>query len=141
MDGKVIQRIAKFQIFSLVTGSPLVQLDGLDAATDDDHLLQLHDTLGPLPPSITDRWDRYGLYFDAEGRQKRNTPIREGCDIEFDDLCKPLRERLEVRPEDMSEVEAADLYVMLCKMLAYDSAQRPGAEELLKEVWNLTSNV
>jgi hypothetical protein len=123
------------QVFSLVTDSLLVQLDGLDSATmDDDHLLQLHDTVGPLPRSITHRWDRYGLYFDVDGRQKRNTPVV--YEVEFDHSRKPLRQRLlEMRPENMCETEVADLYTMLSKMLAYDPAGRPGAEELLKEVW------
>lgn len=125
------------QIFSLVTGSSLVQLYGPHRATvDDDHLLQLHDTVGPLPRSITRRWDRYGLYFDVDGRQKRNTPVDEGYEVEFDDSRKPLRQRLlEMHPENMGEMELADLYAMLSKMLAYNAARRPGAEDLLKEVW------
>lgn len=103
---------------------------------DDDQLLQLHDTLGPLPQSITDRWVRHSLYFDKEGRQKRNTPASEEYEVEFGEPLKPLRERLlEMRPDDMGEAEAEDLCKMLYKMLAYDPAQRPSAEELLKEVW------
>jgi hypothetical protein len=64
----------------------------------------------------------------------RNTPVR--YEVEVDYSRKPLRQRLlESRPKNMGDVEVADLYVMLSKMLAYDPVQRPGAEELLKEVW------
>lgn len=72
-----------------------------------------------------------------DGHQKRNTPVV--YNKEFDDSHKPLREcLLEMRPENMSEAEVADLYVMLSKMLAYDSVQRPSAKELLKEAWMVT---
>ena len=112
-----------------------MQLNGQDCATiDDDHLLQLHDTVGPLPRSITDRWDRHDLYFDAEGRQKRNTPV--GYEVEFDHSRKHLGQcLLKMHPEDMGEAEVADLYTMLRKMLVCKPARRPNAEKLLKEAW------
>ena len=103
-------------------------------ATTDDHLLQLHSLLGPLPSSIAELWPRYNQYFASDGHQIRNLPI--GADEDDIPFCQSLGECLfENRPEDMDEGEAEELVMMLSKMLKYDPAERMEAGELLKEPW------
>ncbi|KAF8433380.1 kinase-like domain-containing protein [Terfezia claveryi] len=125
-----------YLILSLVTCAEALDLYLLHVgkdATDDYHLLQLHDFLGPLPPSITRLWVRYDQYFDSLGEQIRNTPI--GVE---DVVSTPQTLRgflFENRPLDMTESETDDLLTMLTKMLRYEPAHRVGAEEALREPW------
>lgn len=118
-----------------MTGALAVQLypqHGEDA-TDDHHLLQLYELLGPLPPAITRLWPRYDQYFDSHGKQIRNTPI--GIDGIVPTM-QTLREFLcEYRPTDMTDLETDDLLAMLTKMLRYEPAERISAGEALQEPW------
>ncbi|KAF8458760.1 kinase-like domain-containing protein [Kalaharituber pfeilii] len=125
-------------VFSLVTRCELVRL-GIwthdTVALDDDHLLQLHDTLGPLPPSVTKCWSRHSLYFDSQGHQRRNTAINAGYNSEFVEW-KSMKERfMEFRLEDMSVEEALICLDMLEHMLAIEHENRSGAAELLRHPW------
>ncbi|RPB17997.1 kinase-like protein [Terfezia boudieri ATCC MYA-4762] len=135
LDEKIdIWSIGFLTLFLVTDAVPLdLYLEDGEDATDDHHLLQLHDLLGPLPPSITRLWVRYDQYFDSHGQQIRNTPI--GVD---DVVSSPqtLRGFLsENRPLDMTESEMDDLLTMLTKMLRYDPADRVGAAEALREPW------
>ncbi|KAF8466328.1 kinase-like domain-containing protein [Kalaharituber pfeilii] len=125
-------------VFSLLTDNELMQLDfWIDdtVALDDDHLLQLHSVLGPLPPSVTKYWSRHSLYFDSQGCQRRNTAINAGYSCEFVEF-KNMKERLmESRPEGMSVEEALMCLDMLEHMLAIEPENRSGAAELLRHPW------
>ncbi len=68
-------------VFELLTGSPLfVRLEGLDGdaeadeQTNDEHLIQLTEVLGPLPAALAGRWRRRESYFSPDGERLR---IRE----------------------------------------------------------------
>lgn len=69
-------------VFELLTGRPLfVRLEGLDGdaegdeQTNDEHLIQLSEVLGPLPAALAGRWRRRESYFGPDGERLR---IREG---------------------------------------------------------------
>ena len=59
-------------VFELITGSPLLFVsppwdedDDVDA--DDEHLLGMHDVLGPLPSHVLSEWARSDMHFDQNG--------------------------------------------------------------------------
>lgn len=59
-------------VFELITGSPLLFVsppwdedDDVDA--DDEHLLGMHDVLGPLPSHVLSKWARTDIHFDQNG--------------------------------------------------------------------------
>ncbi|KAK4144217.1 kinase-like domain-containing protein [Dichotomopilus funicola] len=76
-------------IFELLTGRPLfIRLEALDGdgdgdgddtegneQTNDEHLIQLSEVLGPLPAGLAGRWRRRERYFGLEGERLR---VREG---------------------------------------------------------------
>ncbi|KAI1052516.1 hypothetical protein LB507_007565, partial [Fusarium sp. FIESC RH6] len=53
-------------IFEVITNTRLFQIP--DTNKDDEHLLQLHERLGPLPEGLFSQWKRSELYFTPEGR-------------------------------------------------------------------------
>lgn len=59
-------------IYELVASRQLFcveQLEGgsLDEMTNDDHLMQMNEILGFMPPSLTSQWRRASSYYDKEG--------------------------------------------------------------------------
>ncbi|KAL2021757.1 hypothetical protein VTK56DRAFT_6700 [Thermocarpiscus australiensis] len=62
-------------VFELLTGQPLfVRLEALDGnefdeETNDEHLLQLTEVLGPLPEEFVSRWRRRDKYYGPDGRR------------------------------------------------------------------------
>lgn len=61
-------------IFEMLTGSSLfllVEFGYTNSELTDDHMIQLVNILGPLPPAIQARWERYSRYYDSEGTQIR----------------------------------------------------------------------
>ncbi|KAH6631052.1 kinase-like domain-containing protein [Chaetomium sp. MPI-SDFR-AT-0129] len=87
-------------IFELLTGRPLfIRLEALDGGdddgeadtegneqTNDEHLIQLSEVLGPLPAGLAGRWRRRERYFGLEGERLRvREGGREGSDMGEDD--------------------------------------------------------
>ncbi|KAF8460080.1 kinase-like domain-containing protein [Kalaharituber pfeilii] len=125
-------------VFCLLANDELVQLGFWEhdtVALDDDHLLQLHSVIGPLPLSVTRCWSRHSLYFDSQGCQRRNTAINAGYDCEFVELKNMKEWLMESRPKDMSVEEALICLDMLEHMLAIEPENRSGAAELLRHPW------
>ena len=63
-------------VFELLTGSTLfVGLEGLDGdemadeMTNDEHLIQFSEILGPLPGGFAARWRRRDRYYDEDGKR------------------------------------------------------------------------
>ncbi|KAK3899013.1 kinase-like domain-containing protein [Staphylotrichum tortipilum] len=76
-------------VFELLSGRPLfVRLEGLDGdaegdeQTNDEHLIQLSEVLGPLPAALAGRWRRRESYFAPDGERLR---IRERGGDDDDD--------------------------------------------------------
>lgn len=98
--------------------------------TDDDYLLQLNDILRPLPDSMVKLWPRFSKWYTPD--RKRLQPygdeepyIHDSIEIMFANNKSP----------EIGDEEAAILVPLMRRILEYDPAQRPTAEELLKHPW------
>ena len=72
-------------VFELLTGSTLfVRLEGLDGdemadeMTNDEHLIQFSEVLGPLPRDFAVRWRRRDRYYDEDGKRLHVINKRRG---------------------------------------------------------------
>lgn len=132
-------------VYQLLTGLPLFTVAGYDsgeeAAADDDHLLQFSCALGPLPRDILSKWSRSPLYYDAEGRLQRHTPLpQDGEEDDDDEDDDPDSLSLEgqfrmYKGSDVGEAEAGVITDLIRSMVQYDARQRPTASELLRHPW------
>ncbi|KAJ4141739.1 hypothetical protein NW768_000956 [Fusarium equiseti] len=116
-------------IFELITETPLFQIP--DVNQDDEHLLQLHERLGPLPNDLFSQWARSSLYFNSEGRMSNRGAVEgsRGC---MEDLVDELR-------PDLSGMEAQQVKMLISWILRYDVDKRPSAIEILRNPWFTTS--
>lgn len=78
-------------VFELLTARPLfVGLEALDGdeqadeETNDEHLIQLSEVLGPLPAELALRWRRRDRHYGADGKRLDTTPWCGGSDMEED---------------------------------------------------------
>ncbi|KAG8622769.1 hypothetical protein KVT40_009280 [Elsinoe batatas] len=133
-------------LFEVFTGQPLFSLldvnferidnDAFAETQDDDHLLQMTSTLGPLPPAMFEKWPRRMRYFDADLKlvrtdvgksQEPQGPVYVG---------KTLEQRFrKSRPPSMTAEEADAIVEVLRSALQYDPALRPSATKLLSLGW------
>lgn len=109
---------------------------------DDDHLLQLHNILRPLPDSLMRAWPRASAWFDSEGNPVPQADMDEsgnGEKLEGEDrlgVYDTLEQRFaKAKPADIDDDEAAVVCKLIREMLAYDPAERPSAADLLKHPW------
>lgn len=133
-------------LFEVFTGQPLFNLsnfnpgqyddDDLLQMNDDDHLLQMISTLGPLPPAMFERWPRRMRYFDANLDLIRTdvgkSEIPLGAIHVGDTLEQRFRKRM---PRGMTEKEETHYIYILRSALQYDPTNRPSAAELLNLDW------
>ena len=137
-------------LFEIVVGQPLFSLppfnpfgqvrvssdDQFLHMNDDDHLLQMISTLGPLPPAMFEKWPRSMRYFD----QDRNI-IRTDVGMSDDPLGpvhigQLLEQRLQsYRPQEMTSDEGNHILHVLRSALQYDPTKRLSATELLSFSW------
>ncbi|KAK6384336.1 hypothetical protein LTS17_001899 [Exophiala oligosperma] len=124
-------------VFEILTGASLFSVMLLhkdhQGRTDDDHLLQMNDILGPLPDIwLQERWPRAQTYFG---------PNRERLGPYADDQERPyIDDPLEVRfkehkPDDIDDVEADVITSLIRSILRYEASQRPTADDLLEHPW------
>lgn len=121
--------------YEFLTGTPLFSVLGgaldLDAC-DDDHILQMHDVLGPLPMHICRHWSNRHRYFHDDG-VLYNTVVQGPEAInQMQTLEKSFMQH---RPEDMDDVEAKSVLTLIRSALTYQSNQRPSSEQLLQHAW------
>jgi len=127
-------------LYELLTGNVLFQVSGLtdipQEENDDDHLLQMIDTLGQPPPEIFARWSRHAKYFDKNLKLIRS-------DVSLSDFTggdpfrgPSLEEAFEEsRPEGMDAEECAHVLGLLRKTLQYQPDLRPSTAGLLDDEW------
>lgn len=126
-------------IFEFVAGQPLFLTPGYpdEEEDDDNHLLQLHDILGPLPDHLYSRWMRSSRYFDANGVQFNSylEEMPQGTDL-LDVKGLPLEQFFDsLKPEEMTDDEANDVKSLLRQILQYDASKRPTTKEILQNPW------
>lgn len=133
--------------------------------TDDHHLQQMTDVLGPLPSAMREKWPRHDLYYDRDLRKIRSEVTGEdatdGSDDEAQDadedetLDKDMEEEkdigeekaevyvfpsleqrfVESTPPEMDEAEAREVIALIRRILQYEPRRRPSVEDVLKEPW------
>ncbi|KAH6980857.1 serine protein kinase [Ilyonectria sp. MPI-CAGE-AT-0026] len=130
-------------VYELITNTQLFPVapygEGQETEEDDDHLLALNDILGDLSSDIMALWPRSGRWFGPDG-ERLNPRAELPAD---DDLFNPelhVDDSLETlfgqnKPDDVDEAESAVIIALIRRILNYDPALRPTAEELLEDPW------
>lgn len=129
-------------MFECLTGVKLFDLSAWPAGgeeADDTHLLQMFDTLGPLPEELFARWTRRERYF-GPGRRRLNSHPQASWSKPGTPVSSYVWPTLEARfwerlPDGMGnqDFDRAVSFVRLA--LQYDPAHRPSAPELQLHAW------
>ena len=126
-------------IFEFITGEPLFLAPGYgnDDKDNDNHLLQLGDILGQIPDHLYRYWSRSSRYFNAN-REQFNSYLGE-VSPETDPLAaRGVSLELffdRVKPADMGKAETVTVISLLRRILRYNIAERPTANEILQDPW------
>ncbi|KAI9150682.1 putative Serine protein kinase [Paramyrothecium foliicola] len=122
-------------LFEIITGSPLFCIPDLEGR-DDDHLLALIATLGPLPDDLFKLWANSSLYFTPE-RKLFNCQIGGVSSGEEPLLVEQLtmEELFDQAAPEISEEEAKEIKQLIRRILTYDPMERPTAAEILSDPW------
>lgn len=153
-------------VFELLTGTQLFSVDEFSSneeKIENNHLLQLCDTLGPLPPDLMTQWKNASKFFDSSsGKQIRSwlgekmPELSDKIPRTPEDQAKiarlkedpsalkdpPLAERFMARkPADMSISEAAEVIALIHTILRYNPEDRPTTAALLEHPWFAGINV
>ncbi|KAL3462353.1 kinase-like domain-containing protein [Aspergillus heterothallicus] len=128
-------------ILELFTGRHLFLVTDMDDdrdEVDDDHFLQFHDVLGPIPHPLWSKYPRAHIYYNEQGEKIRNYigELPEGFDPATIEPMLPLERAFdEEKPGDMSADDADNVKRVLRWILDYDPGRRPSAAELLRDPW------
>lgn len=128
-------------MFALVTDYPLFELFTFRRqkdAIDDDHLIQLWETLGPLPKDMRVQWSRSSRYFGPDGERLATCPpsFDNSSDSGSPTPFPLLEDKFhEFKPDDINDAEAKEIVSLLRDILQIDPRKRPSASQLLKKPW------
>jgi len=149
--------------FELLTGRALfVRLEALegceefDEETNDEHLVQFSEVLGPLPEELASRWRRRDRYYGPDGKRldvatggghgsegsgtdddsDSETSQRSSFSLADPGTFASLEEQVrEHKPEGMGEEEVEEVSQLLRWILEYDASKRPSADAILRHPW------
>ncbi|KAF2769434.1 serine protein kinase [Teratosphaeria nubilosa] len=127
-------------IYEFLTGQLLFQISGLSfiprECNDDDHLLQMIDTLGQMTPEVFSKWPRRGKYFDEHLQLIRSdvglSEVAKGELVKGPNLEEAFRQAM---PDGMGDEEATQVLALLRRILQYEPSLRPSTSELLENAW------
>lgn len=122
-------------MFELVTGQPLFCIPGSDEE-DDDHLLSLNARLGDLPEDLFRHWKNSAHYFTAD-RKLYNCQlggVPEGEEPLFIE-DHSMERAFDMASPEIEKVEAERVKTLIRRILQYDPAKRPSADEILMDPW------
>ncbi|KAJ9150832.1 SKY1-Protein serine kinase [Pleurostoma richardsiae] len=154
-------------IFELLTGQQLfvrlepLEGDEFDEETNDEHLIQFVEVLGPLPVTLSKQWRRGDKYFGPDGKRLQPANEEEEGEGEGDsgedlpdaeslpsdassssvplalaDTFDPLEKQF--GDEKIAEIEPSEereIIDLLRWVLQYDVEKRPSATEILGHPW------
>jgi len=118
-------------------------ITGTDDDTDDDHILQMAEVLGPVPLSFLARYARSHIYFSESGDVTKHYVgrRREGDEVKDIPILPPIETFLDQeKGADLSSRDASMIKELLRAILQFDPVKRPSAEELLAHLWFTESN-
>lgn len=99
---------------------------------DDVHLLQMTETLGPLPKLLTSRWPRSSKYFGDNG-ELFNSMVDGPPEINPSETMESSFKKH--KPNEITEEEERLVLDLLRYVLRYEPKERPSAEDILKHTW------
>jgi serine/threonine protein kinase len=126
--------------YELLTGKRLFQVSGLSDVpqqeNDDNHLLQMIDTLGQASSEMFAKWSRRTRYFDKDLKLIRSD-VGSSDITEREPYQGPSLEEAfeESRPDGMGVEECIHVLGLLRRLLQYEPALRPSTAELLEDKW------
>lgn len=102
----------------------------------DDRLLSLISALGPLPDDLYSHWTSSSLYFTPE-RKLFNCEIGGPEEGEEPLMLEQqtMEELFDQASPDISDEESRAVKTLIRRILQYDPAKRPSAEEILLDPW------
>jgi serine/threonine protein kinase len=127
-------------LYEILTGNVLFQVSGLtdipQEENDDDHLLQMIDTLGQPPSEIFAKWPRRAKYFDEDLKLIRSdvssSDVTDGEPFQGPSLEEAFEESC---PDGMEAEERAHVLTLLRSLLQYQPDLRPSTAKLLHHEW------
>lgn len=132
-------------VYEIITGTQLfaVTLCGDDDPdeADDEHLVELNDVLGDLPPKMVALWPRAHLWFGPnKERLNPNVPLSLAASTGAVEPSSWISEPLEAqfrknKPDDIGSEESVIITTLIRRILRYNPSERPTADELLQEEW------
>lgn len=116
-------------IFSILGQRPLFDL----FFPSEDRVITEHvNILGKLPPDWWNRWQSRDKWFDVHGERK-DGQSRGSLENQFEFAVQEPRRDCGI--EEVSEEEKIALFAMLKPMIAYNSQERPTAQQILESEW------
>lgn len=114
-------------VFELLTGDFLFRPRSSDSFTkEDDHLAQIIELLGEIPPRIVETGRYSAKYFTSDGRL---------ANISQEEMRpQGLRETL-IQKYKFEETDAREAANFMLDMLIYDPLKRKSAADMLKHPW------
>ncbi|CEN61258.1 hypothetical protein ASPCAL07920 [Aspergillus calidoustus] len=127
-------------IFELFAGRPLFVVPDMGSreSVDDDHFLQFHDILGPIPHSLWSKYSRAHIYHNEKGELVKHYigELSSGSESDSVEPLAPLEGAFEEeKPEDLTVKDAENVKRLLLYILDYDPGKWPSAGELLEDPW------
>lgn len=133
-------------MYELLTGEALFYTDPAwpqfgrnDEDVDDDHMLEFNDVLGTVPEDIRAEFPRSSSLFESNGDLLDKSAQPDSPAAAADAPPVPSRD-LETRfqesmPPEIDAEEAQQITRLIRKILKYNPAERPSADDLLKDPW------
>ena len=128
----IVEFITGQQLFMIM---PFVNDQQALEDTDDAHVLQFIDMLGPIPSQLLSRWPRSHIYCDSEGKKTCNYigELPEGFDHSQTPETPPLKACFdELEPVRMDNQETLMIKSVLRQIFHYDPSKRPSSSEFLE---------
>ncbi|KAF5673688.1 CMGC SRPK kinase [Fusarium circinatum] len=149
-------------VFEMITGRPLFvaiqSLEGedYDETSNDEHLIQLWEVIGPLPKPLLEKWRRADQYLDTSGKRLEVKPqeddyvsgdedMESGDGTDEESYGPPLAylgeflslegQLMAERPGDIDEAEVKEILELLRWIFQYDPVDRPSTSDLINHPW------